>query len=145
VFPQAEKGWQCKGADARRALAMLDETSKTYKVDRKRSYLTGLSMGGFGTWSIAQAFPTRFAAIAPICGGGDPKQAAKIKDLPIWCFHGDSDKTVDVENSRKMIKALKEVGGTPKYTEYPGVDHNSWDRAYSTAELYEWFLKHTTK
>jgi predicted peptidase len=145
VFPQAEKGWQGKGADAKRALAMLDEVSKTYKVDRKRTYLTGLSMGGFGTWSLAAAYPERWAAIVPICGGGDVNTAAKIKDIPCWCFHGDADKTVSVEQSRKMIKALKDAGGMPRYDEYPGVDHNSWDRAYATAELYEWLLKQSLK
>ena len=68
-----------------------------------------------------------------------------IKDLPCWCFHGDADKTVSVEQSRKMIKALKDAGGSPKYDEYPGVDHNSWDKAYANAELYTWFLKQATK
>jgi predicted peptidase len=145
VFPQAEKGWGAKGDDAKHALAILDTVAKDYKVDKKHVYLTGLSMGGFGTWALAAAYPERWAAIAPICGGGDLKTAAKIKDLPCWCFHGDADKTVSVEQSRKMIKALKDAGGEPKYTEYEGVDHNSWDRAYATAELYEWFLKHSTK
>lgn len=146
VFPQAhQKGWGANGASAKRALAILDQVEKDYKTDKKRVYLTGLSMGGFGTFSLAAAHPTRWAAIAPICGGGDPNSAGKFKDIPCWCFHGDADKTVSVEKSRAMIKALKAAGGEPKYTEYPGVDHNSWDRAYGTAELYTWFLKHTTK
>jgi predicted peptidase len=145
VFPQAQKGWQAKGDDAKHALAILDEVSKTYKVDRKRTYLTGLSMGGFGTWSLAAAYPERWAAIAPICGGGDPKTAAKIKDIPCWCFHGDADPTVKVERSREMIKALKDAGGMPRYDEYPGVGHNAWDRAYATSELYEWMLKQSLK
>jgi predicted peptidase len=145
VFPQAEKGWQGKSADAKRAVAILDEVIKTYKVDPKRQYLTGLSMGGFGTWSLAATYPDRWAAMVPICGGGDPKTAEKIKNIPCWCFHGDADKTVNVDNSRIMIKALKDIGAEPQYTEYPGVDHNSWDRAYATAELYEWLLKQKTK
>ena len=146
VFPQAhQKGWGAKGESAKRALAILDEVQKDYKTDKKRVYLTGLSMGGFGTWSLAAAFPERWAAIAPICGGGDPKTAAKIKDIPCWCFHGDADPTVKVERSREMIKALKDAGGSPRYDEYPGVNHNSWDKAYATAELYTWFLKHATK
>ncbi len=146
VFPQAHtKGWQANGASAKTALAILDEVEKNYKTDKKRVYLTGLSMGGFGTWSLAAAHPTRWAAIAPICGGGNPKAAAKIKDIPCWCFHGDADPTVSVEKSREMIKALKDAGGNPKYDEYPGVNHNSWDRAYANAELYAWFLKHATK
>ena len=146
VFPQAhQKGWGAKGESAKRALAILDEVMKDYKTDKKRVYLTGLSMGGFGTWSLAAAYPERWAAIAPICGGGDPKTAAKIKDIPCWCFHGDADPTVKVERSREMIKALKDAGGSPRYDEYPGVNHNSWDKAYATAELYTWFLKHATK
>jgi predicted peptidase len=146
VFPQAhQKGWGAKGESAKRALAILDEVQKDYKTDKKRVYLTGLSMGGFGTWSLAAAYPERWAAIAPICGGGDPKTAAKIKDIHCWCFHGDADPTVKVERSREMIKALKDAGGSPRYDEYPGVNHNSWDKAYATAELYTWFLKHVTK
>src|SRR5437868_484061 len=81
---------------------------KIHKTDKKRVFLTGLSMGGFGTWSLAAAHPERWAAIAPICGGGDPKMAEKIKDIPCWCFHGDADKTVSVEKSRAMIQALKD-------------------------------------
>jgi len=146
VFPQAHtKGWGANGPSAKTALAILDEVQKDYKTDKKRVYLTGLSMGGYGTWSLAAAYPDRWAAIAPICGGGNPKTADKIKDLPCWCFHGDADKTVSVEQSRKMIKALKDAGGSPKYDEYPGVDHNSWDKAYANAELYTWFLKQATK
>jgi predicted peptidase len=146
VFPQAHtKGWGANGPGGKQAIAILDEVQKDYKTDKKRVYLTGLSMGGFGTWSLAAAYPDRWAAIAPICGGGDPKTAAKIKDLPCWCFHGDADPTVNVEKSRVMIKALKDAGGSPRYDEYPGVNHNSWDRAYATAELYTWFLKHSTK
>jgi predicted peptidase len=146
VFPQAQKkGWRAEGDEAKRALEILDEVQKNYKTDRKRVYLTGLSMGGFGTWSLAAAFPDRWAAIAPICGGGDTKSAEKIKNIPCWCFHGDADTAVNVKLSRAMIKALKDAGGSPRYDEYPGVGHNSWDRAYATAELYDWFLKHSTK
>lgn len=143
VIPRAEGfGWSATSANAKRALAMLDEVMKEYKVDPKGQYLTGLSMGGMGTWSIAIAHPDRFAAIAPICGRGDTSAAGKIKDLPCWCFHGDTDTAVKVEGSREMIDAIKKAGGEPKYTEYPGVGHNSWDKAYGTDELYTWFLKH---
>ncbi len=146
VMPQSEKRtWKADSMDGKRALAILDEVMKAYKTDSKRVYLTGLSMGGFGTWSIATAYPDRWAAIVPICGAGDTKQAAKLKDLPCWCFHGDADTAVKVEGSRTMIQAIKDAGGMPKYTEYPGVGHNSWDRAYGTAELYEWMLKQTRK
>ena len=136
------KGWQANGQNAQRALAQLDEVKKKYKVDDKRIYLTGLSMGGFGTWSLAAAHPECWAAIVPICGGGNPKAADKIKNIPCWCFHGDADAAVKVDLSRNMIKALKDAGGKPRYDEYPGIGHNSWDRAYGNPELYDWLLKH---
>ncbi len=143
IFPQSQKRtWQAGSTDANRALAILKEVQKEYKIDSKRLYLTGLSMGGFGTWSLAQKYPKKWAAIAPVCGGGNIKAAAAIKHIPCWCFHGDKYGAVRVDLSRKMIAALKAAGGEPRYTEYPGVGHNSWDRAYGTAELYEWFLKH---
>jgi predicted peptidase len=146
VMPQAEdpkKGsWRAEGDDAKRALAIVAEVEKEYKVDAERKYLTGLSMGGYGTWSIAVTHPKMFAAIAPVCGGGDPKRAAEIARLPCWCFHGDADKAVPVTRSREMIEALKAAGGMPKYDEYAGVGHNSWDKAYGTAELWPWLLSH---
>ncbi|MFO0970533.1 MAG: prolyl oligopeptidase family serine peptidase [Gemmataceae bacterium] len=146
VMPQSQKRtWQANSEDGKRALAILDQVMKDYKTDAKRIYLTGLSMGGFGTWSMATAHPERWAAIAPICGGGDPSKAEKIKNLPIWCFHGDADKVVATQRSRDMIAALKKAGANPRYDEYPGVGHNSWDRAYGNAELYSWFLKHERK
>lgn len=146
VIPQAETfGWGAETENGKRALAMLDEVQKEYKTDPKRQYLTGLSMGGMGTWSIAMAHPDRFAAIAPICGRGNTTTAAKIKDLPCWCFHGDADMSVKVEGSREMIEAIKKAGGAPKYTEYPKVGHNSWDMAYGTDELYTWLLAQKKK
>lgn len=146
VIPRAEGfGWGATTPNARRALAMLDEVMKEYKIDAKRQYLSGLSMGGMGTWSIAMAMPDRFAAIVPICGRGDVKTAEKIKDLPCWAFHGDADTSVNVSGSRDMIEAIKKAGGSPKYTEYPKVGHNSWDMAYGTDELYEWLLKQKKK
>jgi predicted peptidase len=146
VFPQSEKrNWQADSEDGKRALAILDEVTREYKTDPKRIYLTGLSMGGFGTWSLAAKVPQRWAAIVPICGRGDPKTAEAIKDLPCWCFHGDADTAVPVDGSRKMIEALKAAGGKPRYDEYPGVGHNSWDKAYANKELYEWLLKQERK
>jgi predicted peptidase len=146
VIPQSEKRtWGAASDDGKRAMAILDEVMKDYKTDGKRVYLTGLSMGGFGTWSLATAHPEKWAAIVPICGGGNPKQADKIKDLPVWCFHGDADTSVKVQSSRDMIEALKKAGAEPKYTEYPGVGHNSWDKAYGTDELYTWLLEHKKK
>jgi predicted peptidase len=146
VFPQSQKRtWKADSDDAQRALKILDEVQKDYKVDPKRIYLTGLSMGGYGTWSLATKYPDKWAAIAPVCGGGDPKEAEKIKHIPCWCFHGDADKAVKVERSREMIKALKAAGGSPRYDEYPGVGHNSWDKAYATPELYQWLAKQHLK
>ena len=142
LFPQAQKHtWQAGSQQARRALDILALVERRYRIDAKRVYLTGLSMGGFGTWSLAEKYPQRWAAIVPICGGGDPRQAAKIKDIPCWCFHGDADPAVKVEKSRAMIAALAKAGGQPKYTEYPGVGHASWVRAYATPELYAWLRK----
>ena len=124
------------------ALAILDEVVKKYPVDEKRIYLTGLSMGGFGSWDIACRYPEKFAAVVPICGGGDESQAAKLVKLPIFCAHGAADNVVSVERSRGMIEAIKKAGGNPIYAEYPAVGHNSWDRAYNDADgAIPWMFK----
>ncbi len=142
VIPQAEKRpWSAGSVDGKRAMQMLDDTMKAYKTDAKRVILTGLSMGGYGTWSHAAAFPDKWAAIVPVCGGGNAKDAEKIKDIPCWNFHGDKDTAVKVELSRTMIEALKKAGGKPKYTEYEGVGHNSWDSAYGDKELWKWLAE----
>ena len=94
---------------------------------------------------IAAAHPDRWAAIVPICGGGSVKDAEKIKDVPTWVFHGDADAAVKVDRSREMVEALRRAGGKPKYDEYPGVPHNSWDKAYGTDELYKWLLEQKKK
>ena len=124
-------------------LALVDVISEAYRVDEKRIYLTGLSMGGFGTWAVAGAYPDRFAAIAPICGGGYPFLAPNMKNLPIWAFHGDADSVVPVEKSKEMVNAVNHAGGNAKLTIYPGVNHNSWTQTYNNEELYEWFLSHS--
>jgi predicted peptidase len=139
VFPQSEQGnWWPETPDARRALAILDEVKSQYSVDPERLYLTGISLGGFGAWWLAEAYPEMWAAIVPICGGGNPKEAAKIKDIPCWCFHGGQDRSVPVSASRLMVEALRRVGSNPKYTEYSGVGHNSWNKAYAEKELFSW-------
>ncbi len=141
IFAQSHKrNWRAGSSDANRALRMVEELCKTAPIDTNRIYLTGLSMGGYGTWSLAAAEPKRWAAIVPVCGGGNPADAAKFKDIPCWCFHGDKDSAVKVERSREMIEALKKVDSAPKYTEYPGIGHNSWDKAYGTPELYTWLF-----
>lgn len=122
--------------------ALLDRIERDCKVDPDRIYVTGLSMGGFGTWALACAQPDRFAAIAPICGGGEPKLARQITHLPTWVFHGDADSTVPVDRSKEMVEALKTAGGNVKLTVYPGVGHDSWTRTYDNPALYEWFLSH---
>lgn len=146
VIPQSEKRtWKADSDDGKRAIAMLDATQKEYKTDGTRQYLTGLSMGGYGTWSVAAAYPERWACMVPVCGGGDPKDADKIKGIPCWCWHGDKDTAVKVEKSREMIEALKKAGADPKYTELEHVGHNSWDAAYATPELIEWMMKQQKK
>lgn len=146
IIPQAEtRGWQADGPNAKRALAMLDATMKEYKCDKNRVYLTGLSMGGYGTWSVAFHHPDRWAAIVPICGGGDPKGAETIKDIPCWVWHGDQDRAVKVDQSRLMVEALKKAGGNPRYTELAHIGHNSWDAAYASDDLYAWLFAQKKK
>jgi len=136
VSPQSPgHGWN-NGA----LMALLDDVNKTYRVDPNRIYLTGLSMGGFGTWSLAAAHPERFAAIVPICGGGKTSDAQKLATLPIWVFHGAKDPTVPVQHSREMVAAIKAAGGNVKYTEYPEAQHDCWTQTYSNPELYKWLL-----
>ena len=118
---------------------------KEFSIDATRLYVTGLSMGGYGTWDALQRYPDRFAAAVPICGGGDVKQAKKIAQIPIWAFHGDKDTAVPVERTRSMIAALKEAGGMPKYTEYPDVGHDSWTATYKDPALHEWMFAQRLK
>ena len=122
--------------------ALIEEICSTYHIDRNRIYVTGLSMGGYGTWSLAMLYPQKFAAIAPICGGGDPKEIYKIKDVPVWVFHGAKDTTVPVEKSQEMVDALKNIGGTVKFTIYPEAGHDSWTKTYDDPDLYKWLLSH---
>jgi predicted peptidase len=123
--------------------ALLDEVESQHKVDKDRVYVTGLSMGGFGTWALAAAYPKRFAAIAPICGGGNPETARKLKDLPIWVFHGAKDPVVRPRQSERMVEALKNAGNKQvKLTMYPEAGHDSWTETYDNPKLYEWLLEH---
>ncbi len=162
VMPQCIRGswWSADDMEAQ-ALKALDQSVKEFKGDPNRVYLTGLSMGGYGTWDIAYKYPGKFAALVPICGGirppgkapasktgpmanpdADPYAlvAQKVGKTPVWIFHGGADTTVPPAESRKMNEALKAAGATVKYTEYEGVGHNSWDRAYAEPEFMTWLL-----
>jgi len=111
------------------------------RVDPERVYLTGLSMGGYGTWETAAKYPELFAAVAPICGRGDPSMAWRLRHTPTWIFHGAKDPVVPIKNSDDMNEALKQYGNV-KYTVYPEADHDSWTETYLNEELYRWFLSH---
>ena len=121
---------------------LLDDIVAQYDVDVHRIYLTGLSMGGYGTWTLACQYPERFAAIVPICGGGKRFMARRLKDLPIWAFHGAQDRVVPLKESEEMVNTIKAVGGNAKLTVYPNAGHDSWTETYDNQELYDWFLKH---
>ncbi len=120
---------------------LLDDIVEKYKVDQDRIYVTGLSMGGFGTWALAAYQPNRFAAIVPICGGGEVYWGDTLAHIPTWAFHGAIDPIVPPERSKQMVDSLKKHGGHPKLTIYPYALHDSWTEAYNTPELYEWLLQ----
>ena len=123
------------------AVAAIQAVSSREAVDPARIYLTGLSMGGYGTWDLAARQPERFAALLPICGGGDEATAPRLAGMPIWCFHGDADTVVPVERSRTMIAAVRAAGGSPKYSELPGVGHDSWTPAYRDPAVLDWLFR----
>jgi len=168
VIPQCEKEKIWRNADMQaQAMAALEASIKEFHGDRSRIYLSGMSMGGYGTWELAVANPGKFAALAPICSGirgpsdwpelhvglaGDVKitdpyaeVARRIVKTPVWMFHGDADDSVPVEESRHMAAALKSAGANFKYSEYPGVRHNSWDQAYAEPDLVPWLLAQSLK
>ena len=128
------------GEVGRLALALIERSIRELPVDPKRVYITGLSMGGYGTWDLVARRPELFAAAAPVCGGADEATAARIKNVPVWAFHGAKDTAVKPARSRNMIAALEKAGGKPKYTEYPDVGHNSWDPAYKDPEVFKWLF-----
>jgi predicted peptidase len=161
VIPQCRKNdWWTNVPMEAEALKALDQTMKEFKGDPQRVYLTGLSMGGYGTWALGAQYASKFAALAPVCGGirlppgddmpnahntddsADPYAAVaqKIGKTPVWVFHGGSDPVVPVQESRQMVEALKAAGGNVRYTEYSGVGHNSWGKAYDEADLFAWLL-----
>jgi predicted peptidase len=121
-------------------IELISKVEKEYPIDLSRIYVTGLSMGGYGTWDLLARFPNRFAAAVPICGGGDIRTAPEIKHVPVWAFHGTLDKVVLPKQSRMMVKALRDAGGLPGYTEYPDVEHDSWVYAYRDPSLMAWMF-----
>lgn len=123
------------------ALEIVDAVMKEFSVDPARVYVTGQSMGGYGSFGAVAARPELFAAAVPVCGGWAERDAESMKGTAFWVFHGDADPTVPVDGSRRMVEALKAAGATVEYTEYPGVGHNSWDRAYETKEMWAWVFE----
>ena len=144
VAPQCpnDEAWSDRGAKPRAPLLLafdlLRDLQHRLPIDSRRLYVTGQSMGGFGTWAAISAYPEMFAAAIPLCGGGDVAQAAKLKSVPIWAFHGAKDESVSVERSREMIAAIRKAGGQPKYTEYPDQDHAVWNKAFNESALLPW-------
>jgi len=138
VSPQSPgRGW-----DAQTLNALLDDVMANYRVDKDRIYVTGLSMGGFGTWALAAAYPERFAALVPICGGGNTADAKKLVHIPIWVFHGAKDNVVPPSRSESIVKALKEAGAKNlKFTLYPNANHDSWTETYNNPEMWDWLLQ----
>jgi len=138
VSPQCPKNqwWQSVELSA-----LLDEVVSKHKVDKDRIYVTGLSMGGSGTWSLAAHTPYRFAAIVPISGGGETYWTRSISRIPTWIFHGAKDKVVPLERSVAMADALTKLGGNVKLTAYPHTYHDSWTETYNNSKLYKWLLE----
>jgi predicted peptidase len=130
---------------------ILDSIEQEFSIDVSREYVTGLSMGGECTWMSLIERPNRFAAAVPICAGDRfigleaAERGKKFAHFPIWIFHGDADDVISVDVSREVVKELKKAGGNPKYTEYPGVKHNSWENAYRSPELIEWLFTQSRK
>ena len=143
ISPQCPKN---KRWDPMQLHSLVEHVAASHKIDRLRMYCTGLSMGGYGTWAMIAKYPKLFAAVAPICGGGDPSTAKKITEIPIWAFHGGADRVVPPLHSQAMIDAVKKAGGTmAKLTIYPGVNHNSWSKTYANDKVYEWLLSYGSK
>jgi predicted peptidase len=139
ISPQCPTGKRWEAAELAQ---LVDHVAGTYRVDKERMYITGLSMGGYGTWSIIAEHPKLFAAAVPICGGGDSETAEKIGKLPIWAFHGAMDGVVPLSRSQQMVDAINQAGGSAKLTVYPEAGHDSWTETYDNPEVYTWLLGH---
>ena len=140
VSPQCAKGkwWSSQLLELS---ALIDEIEANYKVDKSRIYLTGLSMGGFGTWALGAHTPERFAALVPICGGGDTLAARNLRKTPIWVFHGAKDFVVPLKRSEDMVEAVKRLKGNVQFTIYPDAQHDSWTETYENPELWTWLFE----
>lgn len=164
VLPQCRRGmWWTHTRMERLALAAMEASVRDFGGDPARVFLTGISMGGYGTWSLAAKYPGKFAALAPICGGVVPppgvkvpedhppvefspnpyrNMAARIGRTPVWIFHGTDDPRVPVSESRKMARALQASGKPVRFSEYAGVGHDSWEQAYAEHDFFPWLLSH---
>lgn len=143
ISPQCPKNKRWNPAQL---YSLVENVAASQKIDRSRMYCTGLSMGGYGTWAMIAKYPKLFAAVVPICGGGEPGTAKKITKVPIWAFHGGADRVVPPSRSQAMVDAIKKAGGTKaKLTIYPGANHNSWSKTYANEKVYEWLLSHRSK
>jgi predicted peptidase len=122
-------------------IALIEQIKKTMPVDTNRIYITGLSMGGFGTFDAIERYPNLFAAAVPVCGGGDTSKAASIAHIPIWIFHGAEDPAVSPAFALNMLTALTNAGAHPGFTQYPSTGHFSWIGAYSDKAMMEWLFR----
>ncbi|MCX6234091.1 MAG: prolyl oligopeptidase family serine peptidase [Bacteroidetes bacterium] len=126
---------------SRSLIKLIRYAMKTYHVNKGRIYVTGISMGGHGTWELACKHPDYFAAIAPVCGYGNPSKTVHLKKVPVWVFHGARDDVVPVIKSEVMVNALKKEGGQVRFTIYPDAGHDAWTDTYNNPELYKWLLE----
>lgn len=141
VTPQCSESSQWV-AELSTLSVLLDEVIATHRIDPARVSVTGLSMGGFGTWSLAVRYPDRFSAIAPICGGLWMQSAAPIRSLPVWAFHGDADEVVPISATEQILTELRSLDADVRFTRYAGVGHDSWTETYDNPEFYDWLLSH---
>lgn len=130
----------CRHWELRPLFDLLDHALANFRIDPERVVVTGVSMGGYGTWNLGMAAPDRFAAIAPVCGGGDINLAHRLRKVPIWAFHGEEDDIVSPIETIEMVEAVRSAGGYPRMTLYPKTGHDAWAQAYATPELYGWLL-----
>lgn len=137
VSPQCPDGQWWNAEDL---MALLKDIQSKYRVDENRIYITGLSMGGYGTWDLISKYPGVFAAAVPVCGGGDPRMVRFAVKTPVWAFHGEKDNVVNPQESKDLVDALLKAGGNAKLTLYPEAGHDSWTETYNNPEVYTWLL-----